>query len=52
MTERRTLTLNENDIKQIIADRFNVDLNNVTIEVDHGDPQYPEDKVYVDVRMN
>lgn len=47
MTEHKVITLDENDIKEIIAEKFNCDLCDVEIEVSHGDPQYPQTSVYI-----
>lgn len=52
MTEHKIITLNENDIKEIIAEKFNCDLYNVKIKVSHGDPQYPQTSVYIEVNLN
>ena len=52
MTEHKIITLNENDIKEIIAEKFDCDLCNVEIEVSHGDPQYPRTSVYIEVDLN
>lgn len=52
MTEHKIITLNENDIKEIIAEKFNCDLYNVKIETSHGDPQYPQTSVYIEVNLN
>ena len=51
-TEHKIITLNENDIKEIIAEKFNCDLYNVKIKVSYGDPQYPQTSVYVEVKLN
>lgn len=51
MTENKIITLNENDIKEIIAEKFNCDLRDVEIEVSHGDPQYPQTSVYAEVHV-
>ena len=52
MTEHKIITLNENDIKEIIAEKFNCDLYNVKIKVSYGDPQYPQTSVYIEVNLN
>ena len=52
MTEHKVITLDENDIKEIIAENFNCDLLDVEIEVSCGDPQYPQTSVYVEVDLN
>ena len=52
MTEHKVITLDENDIKEIIAEKFNCDLCDVEIEVSHGDPQYPQTSVYIEVDLN
>ena len=52
MTEHKIITLNENDIKEIIAKKFNCDLYNVKIKVSYGDPQYPQTSVYIEVNLN
>lgn len=51
MTEHKVVTLNENDIKEIIAEKFNCDPRDVEIEVSHGDPQYPQMSVYVELHV-
>ena len=52
MIEHKIITLNENDIKEIIAEKFNCDLYNVKIKVSYGDPQYPQTSVYIEVNLN
>ena len=52
MTEHKIITLNENDIKEIIAEKFNCDLYNVKIKVSYGDPQYPQTSAYIEVNLN
>ena len=51
MTVHTIITLDENDIKEIIAEKFNCDLHDVEIEVSHGDPQYPQTSVYVEIHV-
>lgn len=52
MTEHKIITLNENDIKEIISEKFNCDLYNVKIKVSYGDPQYPQTEVEVYIFLN
>lgn len=51
-TEHKIITLNENDIKELIAEKFDCDLCNVEIETSHGDPQYLRTSVYIEVDLN
>lgn len=51
MEEHKVITLDEKDIKEIIAKKFNCDLHDVEIEVSHGDPQYPQTSVYVEIHV-
>ena len=51
-TEHKIITLNENDIKELIAEKFDCDLCNVKIETSHGDPQYLRTSVYIEVDLN
>lgn len=52
MTEYRVIVLNENDIRQIIADRYKLYPCEVNLEVSNGDPQYPAPQVYAEVRVS
>ena len=49
MKEVTHIILNKTDLKQIIAEKFDVDSSDVDIEVSTGDPQYPSCNVYATV---
>lgn len=51
MTEHKVITLDESDIKEIIAEKFNCDMLDVEVKVSHCDPQYPQTSVYIEIRV-
>jgi len=51
MEKHEILELNEKDIKKLIAEKYKVEEHNVEIEVYHGDPQWPVERVYATVRL-
>ena len=51
MREVKSIELNDNDITAIIAEKYNVSVDNVVLSVDSGDPQYPENHVYAYITL-
>lgn len=51
MEERKIIVMNEKDIKEILAEKYEKEVWNITIKVSNGDPQYPETSVYAEIRL-
>lgn len=45
MIEKKQIILNKNDILKIIAEKYGVEIRDVEIEIENGDPQYPSQSV-------
>jgi septum formation topological specificity factor MinE len=52
MKKTEVITLNEEDIINVIADKYHVDEDNIHLRVSNGDPQYPTQSVYIEIKRN
>ena len=51
MIEKKQIILDKNDISKIIAEKYGVEIYDVEIEIENGDPQYPSPSVYAVVDL-
>ena len=50
MKKTEVITLNEEDIINVIAEKYHADRDDIHIGVNIGDPQYPIQTVYIEIK--
>lgn len=50
MKKQTNIVLNENDIKEIIAEKYEKDIYDVELKASYGDPQYPSLSIWATIK--